>query len=69
MRKKIGFLSFGHWRNATGSQTRTGTYACGSRWDARAHGARITDVDGHEYVDFCLSDTAAMAGHSPAMPG
>ncbi|WP_250035052.1 LLM class flavin-dependent oxidoreductase [Paractinoplanes maris] len=23
MKKKIGFLSFGHWRNATGSQTRT----------------------------------------------
>jgi len=21
--KKIGFLSFGHWRNATGSQTRS----------------------------------------------
>lgn len=23
MKKKIGFLSFGHWRNAAGSQTRT----------------------------------------------
>jgi glutamate-1-semialdehyde aminotransferase len=23
-------------------------------------------VDGHEYVDFCLGDTGAMAGHSPA---
>jgi glutamate-1-semialdehyde 2,1-aminomutase len=32
----------------------------------RAHGARLTDIDGHEYVDFCLGDTAAMAGHSPA---
>src|SRR3954465_484223 len=32
----------------------------------RARGARLTDVDGHEYVDFCLGDTAAMAGHSPA---
>ncbi|HEU4348695.1 MAG TPA: aminotransferase class III-fold pyridoxal phosphate-dependent enzyme, partial [Actinoplanes sp.] len=32
----------------------------------RARGARITDVDGHEYVDFCLGDTGAMAGHSPA---
>src|SRR5262249_60432337 len=29
------------------------------------HGARFTDVDGHEYVDFCLGDTAAMTGHSP----
>jgi glutamate-1-semialdehyde 2,1-aminomutase len=33
---------------------------------AEAHGARFTDVDGHEYVDFCLGDTAAMTGHSPA---
>jgi glutamate-1-semialdehyde 2,1-aminomutase len=30
-----------------------------------ADGARVTDVDGHGYVDFCLGDTAAMAGHSP----
>jgi glutamate-1-semialdehyde 2,1-aminomutase len=33
---------------------------------ADAHGARFRDVDGHEYVDFCLGDTAAMTGHSPA---
>jgi glutamate-1-semialdehyde 2,1-aminomutase len=32
---------------------------------ADAHGARFRDVDGHEYVDFCLGDTAAMTGHSP----
>jgi len=32
---------------------------------AKAHGARVTDIDGHEYVDFCLGDTGAMAGHSP----
>jgi glutamate-1-semialdehyde 2,1-aminomutase len=30
-----------------------------------AHGNRITDVDGHEYIDFALGDTGAMAGHSP----
>jgi glutamate-1-semialdehyde 2,1-aminomutase len=30
-----------------------------------AHGARFRDVDGHEYVDFCLGDTGAMAGHAP----
>jgi glutamate-1-semialdehyde aminotransferase len=30
-----------------------------------AHGARFSCVDGHEYVDFCLGDTGAMAGHSP----
>ncbi len=28
-----------------------------------ASGARFTDVDGHEYVDFCLGDTGAMTGH------
>ena len=33
---------------------------------AEASGARFTDVDGHEYVDFCLGDTGAMTGHSPA---
>jgi len=32
---------------------------------ATAGGARVTDVDGHEYVDLCLGDTGAMAGHSP----
>ena len=31
-----------------------------------ASGARFTCVDGHEYVDFCLGDTGAMAGHGPA---
>ena len=33
---------------------------------AEAHGSRFTDVDGHEYVDFCLGDTGAMSGHAPA---
>lgn len=32
---------------------------------ARAQGARITDVDGCDYVDLCLGDTGAMTGHSP----
>lgn len=32
---------------------------------AQARGARLTDVDGHEYVDLCLGDTGAMSGHSP----
>jgi glutamate-1-semialdehyde 2,1-aminomutase len=31
-----------------------------------ARGAHFTCVDGHEYVDFCLGDTGAMAGHGPA---
>lgn len=31
-----------------------------------AHGAHFTDVDGHDYIDFCLGDTGAMTGHGPA---
>jgi glutamate-1-semialdehyde 2,1-aminomutase len=31
-----------------------------------AAGAHFTDVDGHDYIDFCLGDTGAMAGHGPA---
>ncbi len=31
-----------------------------------AHGAVLHDVDGNEYADFCLGDTGAMFGHSPA---
>jgi glutamate-1-semialdehyde 2,1-aminomutase len=30
-----------------------------------AHGATITDLDGHVLADFALADTGAMAGHSP----
>jgi glutamate-1-semialdehyde 2,1-aminomutase len=30
-----------------------------------AKGARFFDVDGIEYVDFCLGDTGAMSGHAP----
>lgn len=29
-----------------------------------ASGVNFTDVDGNEYVDFCLGDTGAMTGHS-----
>jgi glutamate-1-semialdehyde 2,1-aminomutase len=32
---------------------------------AEAKGARFVDVDGTEYVDFCLGDTGAMTGHAP----
>jgi len=30
-----------------------------------ASGNRLTDIDGNEYIDFCLGDTGAMFGHSP----
>jgi glutamate-1-semialdehyde 2,1-aminomutase len=32
----------------------------------RASGAQVTDADGHILTDFCLGDTGAMFGHSPA---
>jgi glutamate-1-semialdehyde 2,1-aminomutase len=31
-----------------------------------ASGARFRCEDGHEYTDFCLGDTGAMAGHGPS---
>ena len=31
-----------------------------------ANGAHATCADGHDYVDLCLGDTGAMAGHGPA---
>jgi len=31
-----------------------------------AQGAHFFDVDGNTYIDFCLGDTGAMTGHSPA---
>lgn len=31
-----------------------------------AKGAHVRDVDGHDYIDFCLGDTGALFGHSPA---
>lgn len=44
-----------------------------SRWPTphpiyldHANGAEMVDVDGNDYVDFCLGDSAAMAGHAPA---
>jgi glutamate-1-semialdehyde 2,1-aminomutase len=32
----------------------------------QAQGAKVTTVDGHTLTDFCLGDTGAMFGHSPA---
>jgi len=32
---------------------------------ASAQGAHLTDVDGLNYVDYCLGDTGAMFGHAP----
>ena len=32
----------------------------------RAAAPRSSDIDGNTYVDLCLGDTGAMAGHAPA---
>jgi glutamate-1-semialdehyde 2,1-aminomutase len=32
---------------------------------SEANGSRVVDVDGRTYVDLCLGDTGAMAGHAP----
>lgn len=31
----------------------------------KAQGNKISDIDGHHYIDFALGDTGAMSGHSP----
>jgi glutamate-1-semialdehyde 2,1-aminomutase len=36
-----------------------------SLYVASAQGAHFSDVDGHDYIDFCLGDTGAMFGHAP----
>ncbi len=33
---------------------------------AKAQGARITDIDGNEYIDCHMTATAAILGHNPA---
>jgi glutamate-1-semialdehyde 2,1-aminomutase len=32
---------------------------------SKASGNKLIDIDGNEYIDFCLGDTGAMFGHSP----
>jgi len=31
----------------------------------KARGCHVRDIDGHDYVDFCLGDTGGMCGHAP----
>lgn len=54
-------LMFGvplHWMNDWGTP-----FALHLR---EAQGAQLVDADGHTRIDFCLGDTGAMFGHSPA---
>ena len=68
-----------HPRSAALHQTATGSLLDGVpmpwmvRWAGPfppyvdvAAGAHFACVDGHDYVDFCLGDTGAMASHGPA---
>jgi glutamate-1-semialdehyde 2,1-aminomutase len=50
------------WAGAFPIETETGAFPI---FGARARGSRLVDVDGNEYIDFCLGDTGAMTGHSP----
>ncbi len=66
-------LSYEHYRRASTSQLAGVPMNWMTRWAspfppvvASAQGARLTDIDGNEYVDFALGDTGAMAGHAPA---
>ena len=34
-------------------------------WVAEGHGARFTDVDGHEYADFNIADMSMFCGYAP----
>ena len=59
-------------KNALGSMMGGVPMSWMSKWPGgfpvyvdHAKGSRFTDVDGIEYVDFCLGDTGAMVGHSP----
>lgn len=47
-----------HWMNDWGTPT--------PLFVTHAQGAHFTCADGIEYTDFCLGDTGAMFGHSPA---
>lgn len=38
----------------------------GTLFVQQAQGVQLTCADGHRYADFCLGDTGAMFGHSPA---
>lgn len=66
-----------HPRSAALSERAAGSLLAGvpmpwmTRWPGRfplfverAQAARLTDVDGREYVDLCLGDTGAMTGHA-----
>lgn len=57
--KALGHFLYGapmHWM-----QQWPGSYPI---YVAEAQGAEVTDVDGHQYVDFALGDTGAMFGHA-----
>jgi glutamate-1-semialdehyde 2,1-aminomutase len=50
------------WAGAFPIESESGAFPI---FGARANGSRLIDVDGNEYIDFCLGDTGAMTGHSP----
>lgn len=66
-RSRAAYANAGHLFGRVPMTWMNKTAGAFPRYLATARGARVTDVDGHSYIDFCLGDTGAMAGHSPAV--
>ncbi|MFE3168078.1 transaminase [Streptomyces sp. NPDC059224] len=66
-RSRAAYVDAGHLFGRVPMTWMNKTAGAFPRYLATARGARVTDLDGHAYIDFCLGDTGAMAGHSPAV--
>lgn len=64
--KKLAQQAAAHWHNGVPMHWMLDWSTPFPLFVADATGASLTDVDGHQYDDFCLGDTGSMFGHSPA---
>jgi glutamate-1-semialdehyde 2,1-aminomutase len=62
---RLAKLSAAHWLNGVPMHWMRDWGTPHPLFVASARGVELTDVDGNQYLDFCLGDTAAMFGHSP----
>lgn len=67
--KALSEQAAGHWLGGVPLHWMTDWQTPHPLFLAEASGAALRDVDGNEYVDFCLGDTGAMFGHVPAEVG
>jgi glutamate-1-semialdehyde 2,1-aminomutase len=63
---RLAALSSAHWLNGVPMHWMRDWNTPHPLFVAHARGVDVIDVDGNEYIDFCLGDTGAMFGHSPA---